>query len=95
MNELRRRMRREKEEVLRRKCDNLKRPLPEKLRRVVELGGEKGSSNWLSVIALKEMSFDLNKREFRDTIRLRYDWPIPDTQSVCVCVMCVLQWTTR
>ena len=31
------------------------------------------------------MSFDLNKREFRDAIRLPYDWPIPDTQSVCVC----------
>ena len=85
VNELRRRMRREKEEVLRRKCDNLKRSLPEKMQRVVELGGEKDSSNWLSVIPLKEMSFDLNKREFRDAIRLRYDWPIPDTQSVCVC----------
>ena len=85
VNELRRRMRREKEEVLRRKCDYLKRSLPEKMQRVVELGGEKGSSNWLSVIPLKEISFDLNKREFRDAIRMRYDWPIPDTQSVCVC----------
>ena len=56
-------MRREKEEVLRRKCDNLKRSLPEKMQRVVELGGEKGSS---FVIPLKELSFDLNKREFRD-----------------------------
>ena len=31
------------------------------------------------------MSFDLNKLEFRDAIRLRYDWAIPDTQSMCVC----------
>ena len=30
--------------------------------------------------------FDLNKREFRDAVRLRYDWPIPDNPSVCVCV---------
>ena len=85
VNELARRMRREKEEVLRRKCDNLKTSLPEKMQRVVELGVEKGSSNWFSVIPLKEMGFDLNKREFRDAIRLRYDWLIPDTQSVCVC----------
>ena len=85
MNDLGRGMRREKEEVLRRRCDNLKRSLSEKMQRVVELGGEKGSSNWLSVIPLKEMSFDMNKREFRDAIRLLYDWPIPDTQSVCVC----------
>ena len=55
------------------------------MQRVVELGGEKVFSNWLSVTLPKEMSFDLNKREFRDAIILRYDWPIPDTQSVCVC----------
>ena len=27
----------------------------------------------------------LHKREFRDALRLRYDWPIPDSPSVCVC----------
>ena len=37
------------------------------------------------VIPLKDMDFDLNKREFRDAVRLRYDWPIPDNPSVCVC----------
>ena len=94
MNELGSRMRREKEEVQRRKCDNLKRSLPEKMQRVVELGREKGTSNWLSVTPLKEMSFDLNKREFRDAFRFRYDWPIPDTNQ-CVYVVCVLQWITR
>ena len=31
------------------------------------------------------MNFDLSKREFRDALRLRYDWPIPDSPSVCVC----------
>ena len=31
------------------------------------------------------MDFDLNKREFRDAVRLRYDWSIPDNPSVCVC----------
>ena len=31
------------------------------------------------------MNYDLNKREFRDALRLRYDWPVPDTPSVCVC----------
>ena len=76
VNELRSRMRREKEEVLRKKCDNLKRSLPQKMQRVVEPGGE------------KEMSFDLNKKEFRDAIRLHYDWHILDTQSVCICDVC-------
>ena len=31
------------------------------------------------------MDFDLNKSEFRDAVKLRYDWEIPDTSSVCVC----------
>ena len=31
---------------------------------------------------------DLSKREFRDALRLRYDWPIPDSPSVCVCCDC-------
>ena len=51
----------------------------------MDLACEKGASNWLTVIPLKDMDFDLNKREFRDAVRLRYDWPTPDNPSVCVC----------
>ena len=35
--------------------------------------------------AMQDMDFDINKREFQDAVRLRYDWPIPDNPSVCVC----------
>ena len=31
------------------------------------------------------MGFNLNKREFRDAIKLRYDWPVDDIPSTCVC----------
>ena len=31
------------------------------------------------------MGFNLNKREFRDAIKLRYDWPVDDIPSPCVC----------
>ena len=31
------------------------------------------------------MDFELNKSEFRDVVKLRYDWEVPDTPSVCVC----------
>ena len=52
----------------------------------MDLASEKGASNWLTVIPLKDMDFDLNKRKFRDAVRLRYDRPIPDNHpSVCVC----------
>ena len=46
---------------------------------------KKGASSWLTVIPVKDLDFTLNKREFRDAIRLRYDWSIPDSPSVCVC----------
>ena len=59
--------------------------MPDKTQRAVDLACEKGASSWLTVIPLEDMDFDLNKREFRDAVKLRYDWPIPDEPSVCVC----------
>ena len=58
--------------------------LPDKYQRAVDLACEKGTSNWLTVIPLKDMDFDLNAREFHDALRLRYDWPIPDKPSICI-----------
>ena len=34
------------------------------------------------------LNFDLNKSEFRDVVKLRYDWKVPDMPSVCVCGYC-------
>ena len=31
------------------------------------------------------MGFNLNKREFPHAIKLRYDWPVDDIPSTCVC----------
>ena len=52
---------------------------------MLDLATEKGSSLWLTVLPLREMGFNLNKREFRDAIKLRYDWQIDDSPSMCVC----------
>ena len=49
------------------------------------MASEKGSSVLLTALPLKEQGFNLNKREFRDAVKLRYDWPIDDIPSVCVC----------
>ncbi|PFX25080.1 Proprotein convertase subtilisin/kexin type 5 [Stylophora pistillata] len=72
-------------ERLTEKLEEVKALLPDKTQRAVDLACEKGASNWLTVIPLKDMVFDLTKREFQDAVRLRYDWPIPDNPSVCVC----------
>ena len=52
---------------------------PQKVQRALDLAAEKGSSVWLTVLAIREMGFNLNETEFRDVIKLRYDWPVDDT----------------
>ena len=70
--------RREKDEWLKMQYEQVRESLPSKTERAVELATEKGASNWLMVIPIKEMNFNLSKREFRDAIKLRYDWEIAD-----------------
>ena len=67
------------------RCEQVRESLPSKTERVVELATEKGASNWLTVIPIKEMNFNLNKREFRDAVQLRYDWEIADLPAMCTC----------
>ena len=78
-------VRKERDDDLKGKVEELKVSLPLKTQRAVDLACEKGASSWLTAIPLKDMNFDLSKREFRDALRLLYDWPIPDSPSVCVC----------
>ena len=53
--------------------------------RAVDLATQKGASSWLTVLPIRDMNFDLNKSEFRDAVKLRYDWDVPDMPSGCVC----------
>ena len=69
-------MRTDKGDQLREKCEEVKSSLPEKTARAVDLATQKGASTWLTVLPIKEMNFDLHKREFRDAVKLRYDWQI-------------------
>ena len=77
-------VRREKNEMLRTKLNEIKNSLSLKTQRAVELASEKGASNWLAVIPVDEMGFTLNKGEFRDALKLRYDWEIADKPSIFV-----------
>ena len=78
-------VRKEKDDDLKGKLEELKISLPVRAQRAVDLASVKGASSWLTAIPLKDMNFDLRKSEFRDAMRLRYDWPIPYSPSVCVC----------
>ena len=61
----------------------MKNSLSTKAERAVDLAS--GRTNWRTVIALKELDYKLNKKEFRDAIKLRYDWEITDTPTICAC----------
>ena len=53
------------------------------MKRMIELAPEKGAFSWLTVIPMSEMDFTLNKREFRDALKQRYNWPIKDNPTRC------------
>ena len=53
--------------------------------RAAEVASEKGASSWLTVIPLQDQGYDLNKREFKDAIKMRYNWEISDLPKTCLC----------
>ena len=67
------------------KLEDLRNFLPEKTKRAVDLAADKGASSWLTLLPVTEMDLNLNKREFKDAVHLRYDWQMSDVPNVCVC----------
>ena len=63
----------------------LKEVTPQKTRHALDLAPDKGLFMWLTSLSLKEMGFNLKKREFRDRLSLHYDWPIAKIPSMCLC----------
>ena len=53
----------QKDDCLRERLEQAKNSLPTKAKRAVELATEKESSNWLTVIPLKELDYNLNKKD--------------------------------
>ena len=53
--------------------------------KVYEAITEKGASNWLTALPLKEHDFYLNKQKFWDMIALRYGFPLSRLPTKCVC----------
>ena len=75
-----------KEDCLREEMTEVMSLLDEKTKRSLTLAQEKGAGiTWLSVPPIKSLGYTLNKREFRDSLCLRYDWKIPSIPSHCHC----------
>ena len=58
--------------------------LPSDLLRSVNQSRNKGASSWLTAVSLVDQGLVLNK-QFRDSLRLRYNVPLSDLPSKCVC----------
>ena len=59
--------------------------LPTPLQRSMELAQEKGASTWLTTLPIDEHGFALHKTAFRDSLSLRYGWPLQNSPSHCSC----------
>jgi len=65
--------RKENQQRLCEKFEEVKNDLPHRTKRAVDVATEKGASSWLTVLPIKDMDLTLNKREFKDAIHLKYD----------------------
>ena len=57
----------------------------ENQKRRLEMSLEKGSSNWLTTLPIREAGFSLNKQEFRDIVALRYGLQVSGLPETCAC----------
>ena len=74
-----------KEELLKKKMSNEDSSLSKDLLQFTQRARDKGAGSWLTNLPLKRQGFDLSKDEFRDGLKLRYNVPISDLPSHCVC----------
>ena len=46
---------------------------------------DKGASSWLNALPIAELDFQLNKEEFHDALRIRYDQKLSNLPTSCPC----------
>ena len=63
----------------------LREKMDEEGKRLNDLIQEVGSSNWLTTLSIKDHGYVLNKQQFCNAIRTRYNWEIPRLTSHCGC----------
>ena len=67
------------------KFDQITSGLNQTQKRIIESICEKGASNWLTAMPIRQYGFYLDKQSFRDAIWLRYGIPLKNLPTTCVC----------
>ena len=75
----------EKNDAINEKAEVIDISTSQRTKRLLEFASKKGASTCLMLIPISDMGFNLNKCEFKDGLRLKYDWPFSDNQSKCIC----------
>ena len=88
-------VRSERSKELEHRAERIKEMAPRKTQRALDVATKKGSSALLTVLPFQDLGFNLNKREFRDAVKLLYDWPVEDIPSTCVCGEAFQVYTQR
>ena len=63
----------------------LRESLDKKGNKAMDAITETGASAWLSALPMDKYGFRLNKQEFRDALRMRYNIPLENLPTTCVC----------
>ena len=67
------------------RIDRIDESLSPDLLQAVQQTRDRGASSWLNAIAIEEHGLALNRREFRDSLCLHYNLPLPNLPSYCAC----------
>ena len=85
MEELKRHQQSLKRVSAQEKMDSIDSSLSPALLRLVNQSRDKGASSRLNSMPLADQGLALNEQEFRDSLCLRYDLPLADLPSHCIC----------
>ena len=83
--EIRNQLKKEKEERNNKLLSDLRSRMSKEQLRCNEVAQMKGASAWLIALPLAEENFVLSKREFFDSLALRYHWRLNRIPQFCVC----------
>ena len=71
--------------LMRQSADEVLESLGEDQARAMKMAQMKGASAIITTKPIKMYGLSLSKTEYRDSMLLRYGWPIPDLPSKCAC----------
>ena len=75
----------ERRKINENKLQQLRQKMIAEAKRTNDAHRETGASNWLTSLPLEELDYHLNKQQFWDAIRIRYNWALSNLPAECVC----------